>query len=196
MTRGLRINIAGGVYHVTVRGNDRQRIFNDNADFDRFLLLFGTVVADHEWLCLAYCLMTNHAHFLIETPLPNLSSGMCRVNGWYSRSFNKRHGRADHLLRQRFKDRLIERDEHLRWGAAYLALNPVDAAMCGQPEDWRWSSHAATLGQCAGPSWLAVDRLLEYFGALGGSPLARYTEMVETVQRYHQPSRVPGTLEG
>jgi len=68
MTRPLRIEYPGAIYHITSRGNGRERIFFEDADRLIFLEVLGFVVKKYNWLCHAYCLMDNHYHALIETP--------------------------------------------------------------------------------------------------------------------------------
>src|SRR3990172_9444720 len=103
MSRPLRIEFLGAVYHVTSRGNARHKIFEDDKDRELFLSLIGHVVDRYRWLCHTYCLMDNHYHILIETPQSNLSHGMKQLNGLYTQRYNKRHATVGHLLQGRFK---------------------------------------------------------------------------------------------
>src|SRR3989304_806493 len=98
MARALRIEYPDAVYHVTSRGNARNRIFADDQDRENFLTVLGVVVKRYSWLCHAYCLMDNHYHLMIETPEGNLSRGMRQLNGVYTQKFNKRHGRVGHIF--------------------------------------------------------------------------------------------------
>jgi len=81
MARPLRIEFSGALYHVTSRGDRREAIFEDDEDRDTFLSTLGEVVERFNWVCHAYCLMTNHYHLVIETPNANLSRGMRQLNG-------------------------------------------------------------------------------------------------------------------
>ena len=84
MTRPLRLEFPGAVYHVTSRGNARQAIFLDKDDRESFLRILSSVVARFNWLCHAYCLMETHYHLLVETVEGNLSRGMRQLNGVYT----------------------------------------------------------------------------------------------------------------
>jgi len=84
MARPLRIEFRGAVYHLTSRGNARQKIFLNNEDRKMFLEILFHVVTRYGWLCHAYCLMDNHYHLLVETPKPTLCSGMRQLNGVYT----------------------------------------------------------------------------------------------------------------
>ena len=94
MARPLRLQFPGAVYHVTGRGNARQKVFFTDADRELFLRTLSDVVSRYRWICHAYCLMPNHYHLLIETPKPNLSLGMRQLNGIYTQRFNRRHHRG------------------------------------------------------------------------------------------------------
>jgi putative transposase len=173
MARPLRIEFPGALYHLTSRGNARQPIFLDDEDRRAFLERLGEVVESHHWGCHCYCLMTNHFHLLVETPEPNLSRGMRRLNGQYSQRFNRRHDRVGHVLQGRFTGILVEREAHLLELARYVVLNPVRAGMVASAEDYPWSSLRATLGLAPAPSWLRFEGLLARFGSR-----SRYREFV------------------
>jgi putative transposase len=79
------------MYHITVRGNDRQAIFEDDADCSRFLIVLASVVARYRVCCHAYCLMGNHYHLRLETPEGNLSNAMRPLNGVYTQRFLPPH---------------------------------------------------------------------------------------------------------
>ena len=83
MARPLRLDHAGAVLHVTSRGSERQEIFRDDEDRERFLTTVGRVVQTFRWVH-AYVLMGNHYHLLVETPEPTLSRGMRHLNGVYT----------------------------------------------------------------------------------------------------------------
>jgi len=146
MTRPLRIEFNGALYHVTARGNARQDIFLDSEDFTDFLRILGSVVKRYHFLLHAYCLMNNHYHLLIETPEGNLSKGMRQLNGLYTQRFNQRHQRVGHLLQGRYRAILVDKENYLLEVCRYIVLNPVRAGIVKNPKDYRWSSYKATAG--------------------------------------------------
>ena len=81
MARPLRLELAGGIYHVTSRGNGRESIYLADADRIGWLEVLGEVCQRFNWVCHAWCQMTNHYHLLIETPEANLARGMRQLNG-------------------------------------------------------------------------------------------------------------------
>ncbi|RKZ27132.1 addiction module toxin RelE [bacterium] len=163
MTRPLRIEYPGAVYHITTRGNAYQDIFLDDADRERFLEILGQTIERFNWLCHAYCLMTNHYHLLIETVDPTLSRGMRQLNGVYTQAFNRRHERVGHVFQGRYKAILVEKEAYLLELARYIVLNPVRAKMVKSPKGWEWSSYRATAGLNEAPPFLTVDWILGEF---------------------------------
>ncbi len=173
MARPLRIEFPGALYHVTARGNERAAIFFTDRDRLDFLGTLGDVVEHYGWLCYAYCLMPNHYHVVVQTPEPNLSRGMHRLNGVYTQRLNHRRDRVGHLFQGRFKGILVEREGHLLEVVRYVVLNPVRAAMVRLPDEYRWSSLRATLGLVRAERWLTAGPLLQHFGSR-----QRYREFV------------------
>ena len=113
MARPLRIEFEGALFHVTSRGDRREAIYEDDRDRVLFLTTLADVIERMNWLCHAYCLMTNHYHLLIETPDGNLSKGMRQLNGVFTQASNRRHGRCGHLFQCRFKGILVDKQPHL-----------------------------------------------------------------------------------
>jgi putative transposase len=175
--RKLRQEVEGGVYHVFARGNDRRAIYVDNVDRFIYLDILGRVTMRQRWRCLAYCLMPNHIHLLLETPQTNLGAGMQRLQGSYAQTFNRRHHRSGHLFQGRYGAAHITTDEQFWTAAAYVALNPVAAGLCQTPEEWPWSSYGWIGDARLRPGWLDVPRLLSYFEGLGGDPRAHYAAL-------------------
>jgi putative transposase len=179
MPRTHRAEVEGGVHHVFARGNDRREIYLDDLDHEVYLAMLARVTRLKRWRCLAYCLMPNHVHLLVETPQANLGSGMQRLHGDYAQTFNERHGCSGHVFQGRYGSVLIETDEQLWHVAAYIALNPVSAGLCQRPEEWPWSSHASTVGGRSRHRWLDVTRMLSHFEGLGGDARQRYAAITE-----------------
>jgi REP element-mobilizing transposase RayT len=177
VARRLREEVEGGIFHVFARGNRKQAIYLDDEDRHTYLRMLGAVVAKRNWCCLAYCLMPNHVHLLVETPGANLGIGMQWLHGLYAQTFNERHGRSGHLFQGRYGSVRVTTDAQLWMLVRYLAVNPVRAELCARPANWRWSSHGALAGS-SDPGWLDHSRLLQYFAASGGDPAERYSAMV------------------
>jgi REP element-mobilizing transposase RayT len=165
MSRPLRLQLPGGIYHVTARGNSRRPIFEDDDDCARFLVVLASTVARYRLLCHAYCLMGNHYHLLVQTLEANLSIAMRQLNGVYTQRFNRRHERCGHVMQGRFGAQLVDGDAYLREVCRYIVLNPVRAGLVAHPGEWRWSSFRATAGEVPAPGFLSVDWVRSLSGA-------------------------------
>ena len=185
MARPLRLELSGGVYHVTSRGDGREDIYLSDADRAAWLEIFGAVCERFNWVCHAWCQMTNHYHLLVETPEANLAQGMRQLNGVYTQQFNRTHGRVGHVFQGRYKAILVERDSYLLELARYVVLNPLRTKMVKRLEVWPWSSYLATCGQVALPGWLQTDWILAQFGQRRSSAIAKYVSFV------HEGARLP-----
>lgn len=163
MARQLRLEFAGGLYHLTARGNAQAAIYQDNDDRKLFLDLLGREIDQQGWLCYAYCLMDNHYHLLIETPEANLSKGMRRLNQVYTQAFNRRHGRVGHVLQGRYKSIVVDKDNYFLELSRYIVLNPVRAGMVKAAQEWSWSNYRATAGMIVSPAWLQVKPVWKQF---------------------------------
>lgn len=163
MSRPLRIQYAGAVYHVMNRGNARQDIFGHTNHYQLFIRCMSEMINLWELKLHAFSLMPNHYHLLIETPMGNLSRAMRHLNHVYTQRFNRLTGRDGHLFRGRYKSILIEEDAYLIELLRYIHLNPVRAGMTKRPEQHRWTSHHYYL-KGTETGFLTTTRLLEYFG--------------------------------
>jgi REP-associated tyrosine transposase len=184
--RSPRVFVADGIYHIASRGSDRQPLFRFDADRLAFLERLAAVVERYELACVAYCLMGNHYHLLVQTPDERVSNALRELNGGYARHFNRVHGRSAHLFRNRFFARQIEEEAYLLTACRYLAYNPIRAGLCREPGDWPWSSHRATAGLDPSPGFLSEALIRDACGGQRNWRL-RYRDLVA------EPS--PATLE-
>jgi putative transposase len=174
--RKPRAEFESGLFHVYARGNNKRLIYCDDGDRGAYLRMLQGTVRHFRWRLLAYCLMNNHVHLLLETRQPNLGAGMGRLHGSYAQRFNYRHDSSGHLFQGRYGTKRIETDAQLWTTAVYIAMNPVEAGLCRRPEDWPWSSHALVSAGTA-PDWIDVPHLLAYFADAAGDGRLRYAEM-------------------
>lgn len=199
MARPLRIEREGGWYHVTARGNERQKIYRDDRDRRHFLELLAELVDRFGLRLHVYVLMANHYHLLVELRETNLSQAMQWLNVSYSAWFNRKHDRSGHLFQGRFKSIVVSRDEWALALSRYVHLNPVRLVALGlskerrrqsrqgikgapEPEQvrqrlsvlkrYQWSSYRAYIGLERAPEWLEGDDVL----SLGGGPKSRRRE--------------------
>jgi REP element-mobilizing transposase RayT len=163
MSRPLRIEFSGALYHVMARGDARAAIFLTDQDRQAFIEVLRRACERFQWRLWAYCLMDNHYHLLVETLQPTLSRGMREVNGVYTQAFNRRHQRVGHVLQGRYKAILVDKHSYLLELSRYVVLNPVRARLCEAAGDWPWSSYLAVMGKAAAPDALAVAETLALF---------------------------------
>ena len=178
MARPLRLELTGALYHVTSRGDGRDNIYLADEDRLAWLETLAQVCERFNWVCHAYCQMTNHYHLVVETPEANLAKGMRQLNGVYTQRLNRSHQRVGHVFQGRYKAILVEKDNYLLELARYVVLNPLRARMVRRLEQWPWSSYLATCGQVLKPDWLQCDFILSQFSAQRSRALSKYAAFV------------------
>lgn len=179
MARPLRLEYSGAVYHVTARGNARNPIFHTDNDHNLFLEILYKVTERYHWLCHVYCLMNNHYHLVVETPEGNISAGMRQLNGVYTQTSNRLHGRVGHIYQGRYKAIIVQKENHLIEVCRYVVLNPVRAKATNLPGDWKWSSYRATAGIEKPHECLVVEWVLGQFDDNRQEAEKRYREFVQ-----------------
>jgi REP element-mobilizing transposase RayT len=181
VARKLRHQLPGYLRHVMSRGNGRMPIFLDDRDYRTFVHLLGETVEEFEIECWNYCVLPNHYHATLRPTLPNFSAAMHQLNGDYAQWWNRRHGRVGHTFQGRFKDQVVEREGYLLSLCRYVARNPVRAGLVERPEDWEWSSYAATIGLKPARPFVCTDSVLQLFGEDTVAKLqSRFAEFVLT----------------
>jgi len=164
MARPLRIEYEGALCHVTSRGNAGAEIYDDDVDREYCVSLLDRIRKKHQPIFHAYIVMPNHYHFMIETPLANLSEILHNVNSTYTTYFNRRHKRIGHLFQGRYKAIVVEKDSYLLELSRYIHLNCIRAGLMEELEEYSWSSYPAYIGKVSKPPWLEVDWCLSHFG--------------------------------
>ena len=178
MSRPLRIEYPGAVYHVTARANGRQQLFTCAEDGNYFIKLLAREIAQQRWFCYAYCLAGDHYHLVIETPEANLGRGMGRLNMTYSQWFGRHHDQSGHLFRGRYKSIILQKECYLLKVCRHVVLNPVRLQAVNQADHWKWSSYRSTAFIDSVPSWLASDQLLAHFGSNISDPASSWRKYV------------------
>ena len=181
MSRPLRIEFSGAVYHVTSRGDRREPIYRDDEDRGAQLEVIALAMDRFDAQVLTYCQMGNHYHLVVHTRQANLSRLMRHVNGVYTQAFNRRHDVVGHLFQGRFKSILVDRDAYLLALCRYVERNPVAAGMVDTAQEWPWSSYRAHVCVAATPPWLDSDGL---HGHLLGWPVASARDRQRAAQQY------------
>jgi len=164
MSRPLRIEYPGAWYHIMNRGAAKQLIFHNPNHYKIFIQLLNELHKRFQIRILAYCLMPNHYHILLQTPLANLSRAMRHLNSLYTRRYNISQKKDGPLLRGRFKSIIVDNENYLLRLSRYIHLNPVTANIVTHAENYLWSSYRAYLNDKFKPDWLLTDEILDRFG--------------------------------
>ncbi|BCX46908.1 transposase [Haloferula helveola] len=170
MARQARYEAAGAVYHVMARGDGGRDVFEDDRDRLKWLDRMAEVCGKYGWRVHAYVLMGNHFHLLLETPQPNLVSGMKWLMGVHSQDWNRKRKRRGHVYQGRYKAVVVNGEDgagYFRIVADYIHLNPVRSGWVGGTTgkplaEWRWSSFPY-YGRRKAPAWLATEKVLGAF---------------------------------
>ena len=177
MPRKPRLHVPGGLYHVILRGNDRQPIFFDTDDRQKWESLIEDGLDEHGHRLHAYCWMTNHVHMAIQCHKRPLSEFMRLVASQYARSTNKKMQRTGHLFERRHRAILVQADAYLKELVRYIHLNPLRAGMVEAIADYPWCSHQAYLTGSP-PDWLTLDWVLSAFGESLGDARRQYARFM------------------
>jgi putative transposase len=195
MPRRPRKELPDGLAHVTCRTVRRFPLFLGERDALALLDLLDYASREvGRWSVLAYCLMPNHVHYVVDVEIDQLSLLMRYVNGNYAQRFNRVHGYRGHLFQGRFHTKPIREEAHLPGSIRYALLNPVRAGLCRRPEDWRWSSYRACLELEPPRRFLDRDRTIQLFGV--DPDLARATLRGFVEQELPPPATARGQSRG
>jgi REP-associated tyrosine transposase len=199
MPRKPRIEYEGAFYHVITRGNQRQRIFRDTADFQKYLLLLTVYKNRTGCHMYAYVLMNNHVHLLIETGEIPLSKIMQGFNQTYTMYYNRKYRTVGHLFQGRYKAILCDREAYLLRLLKYIHQNPIRAKAVKTVDEYAWSSHHAYVGKNKPLSLVDTDRVLRMFSESKARARRQYLEFMaerETIAKDHVYATVDQRLQG
>lgn len=141
MARGPRKISESRIYHIMVRGNNRRNIFNDDQDKQKIIDILIEKKYPNAYDVYGYCIMDNHAHFILKELEKNISQSMKRINISYAAYFNKKHNTYGHVFQDRFKSQAVENDQYLLSVIRYIHMNPVKAGFTDCLEEYIWSSY-------------------------------------------------------
>ena len=173
MSRPLRIQYKGAIYHISARGNEKKRVFWEKIDYEYFLKLLEKACERFSLRVYSFVLMTNHCHLMLRTEEANLSKAMHWLKTGYTVYLNRRRKRVGHLFQGRYHSVIVENESHFLELSRYIHLNPVRAHMVKRPEDYEWSSCRDYLRQRQKYPWVDRDAVLS---ELGGAANRRHTD--------------------
>ena len=146
MPRQARKRSESGIYHIILRGINKQVIFEGDEDYKRFLETIRKYKAVSGYIIYAYCLMSNHVHLLIKVGQED--SDLKRIAGSYVYWYNWKYARTGHLFQDRFKSEPVDGDEYFLTVLRYIHQNPMKARLCDKLEDYQYSSYRDYIYKC------------------------------------------------
>ncbi len=163
MARKIRIKYNGAVYHVMNRGAGRRYVLNDeNDNKETFLFFLSEIVKKYQIEIYAFCIMDNHYHLLLKTPLANISEAIKYIQSMYTRTYNIKNNSDGSIFRGRYKSILIDSDAYLLQAWKYIHLNPVEANL-SEGINYKWSSYRYYADKNKSLPWLHTEIILNLF---------------------------------
>jgi REP element-mobilizing transposase RayT len=177
MPRKPRRSSSSGIYHVMIRGNEKKDIFLDHKDKNKIIRVLKSVNTDDAFNLYAYCIMNNHAHFVIKECNDDISKIMKKINTSYASYYNRKYNRIGHVFQDRFKSEPVEDERYLLQVIRYVHNNPVKAEMVSNPENYPWSSYSQYLSVGEGQDdFISIMQILELFGKSKESAILKFIE--------------------
>lgn len=180
MARKPRIHYEGALYHVICRGNNREYIFKEENDKEKYIEIIKKYKKRYSFKLFAYCLMDNHVHLLIEVNHVPLSKVMQGIQQVYTQYYNKKHLHSGHVFEQRYKSVLCDKDQYLLALIRYIHQNPVMAGF-DTGIKYKWSSHKDYLSGNIN-SITDVEFPLSIFEGEITTQIRRYTEFMDILE--------------
>lgn len=143
MPRIARIAPKEYVYHLLTRGNNRQDVFKEKEDYEKYLEILQKYKEKYKFKLYHYVLMTNHIHLVIEPTEKGgaLAEIMKGINLSYAQSYKGKYKHIGHFWQDRYKSIIVSKDNYLLACGSYVELNPVRAKMVEDPKEYKWSSY-------------------------------------------------------
>lgn len=148
MPRQARDKSKTGIYHIMLRGINKQEIFHDDGDRVKFINILKRNKRQSQIKVFGWCLMENHIHLLLGEGKEDISISMKRIGIGFAWYFNCKYQRTGHLFQDRYRSEKVETDEYLLTVIRYIHQNPVKARLVRSPKDWQWSSCGEYYGKC------------------------------------------------
>ncbi|QCX33030.1 transposase [Caloramator sp. E03] len=198
MPRMARQKSYDSIYHVMVKSISEVLLYKDDKDKIKYLDYMKKAQEQFEFRVYSYCLMDNHAHFIIDANGADISKIMHFVNYKYAMYFNKRYERSGHLFQDRFKSLIVKDDRYLFALTAYVHFNATDLKGYDKnPQDYRFSSLGIFLGQKTDEFELIDDKfILSMFSLKEATARAIYKDFVFKVKSIVDAQREEFKKEG
>lgn len=158
MPRFSRNYLETSSFHIITQGINKSYIFNQEEDIKYYINTIYKLKEEHNIKIIAYCVMNNHTHMLLETDkILNLSKYMLRLNTIYGKYYNKKYNRVGYVFRNRYKSEGIYTWDHLYNCINYIYNNPVKAGLCKYPCEYPYSNYKKINQTCSETSYTFLD---------------------------------------
>lgn len=175
MSRKPRELSKTGIYHIMLRGNDRQKVFKDQEDKDQFVEILLKRREKADFSIYAYCVLDNHAHLVLREQDTAIANVIKSIGVRYAHYFNKKYERIGHVFQDRYRSENLEDERYLLTVVRYVHHNPEHAGIC-KATDYPWSSYSRYV-QDSGLCPLAeVEEILTIFSSDNSKARAQFAE--------------------
>lgn len=170
VARKPRVRSSSGIYHIILRGINRQRIFEDDEDRLKLIGDFAKYKEISQCRIFAYCFMDNHIHVLLQESKEPISMMIQRVSSSYVNWYNRKYERCGHLFQERFKSEAVETDQYFLTVLRYIHQNPIKAKIVSDAADYKWSSYGEYM---QGGGMVDKEYALDMFSGKNGEEAIR-----------------------
>jgi len=177
MPRHARQKSNSAIYHIILRGINRQQIFEDEEDKDRLIETLQTCKDKSGFRLFAYCLMGNHFHLLLKVEKEDLELIVKRIAGSYAYWYNLKYRRIGHLFQDRFKSEAVEDDRYFFAVLRYIHQNPLKAGLCKEIRTYKYSSYGEYIKGHSG--MLEIDYV---FSMIDKESFVRFNEEITDIK--------------
>jgi putative transposase len=185
MPRQARKKCSSGIYHVMLRAINRQNLFEDNDDRQRFIDTIGYYKTISGYCLYGFCLMDNHVHLLVRETSESISMGIKRISSSFVHWYNQKYNRCGHLFQERYKSEVVENEGYFLTVLRYIHQNPIKAGITKEMAQYPWSSYREYIGSTGITD---VDFALEIFST-------DRVKAIELFKKYSKEEREEQCLE-
>lgn len=178
MPRAAREKSKTGIYHIILRGINRQEIFEEEEDSIKFLNTLKEYQKISGYKLYAYCLMSNHIHLLLKEEKEELGVAMRRIGASYVYWYNWKYERCGHLFQDRYKSEPVEDDQYLLTVLRYIHQNPLKAGLVKNIADYKWNSYGEYIEE---PQIIDADFALELLSDDREKAIDRFKRFHDTI---------------
>jgi putative transposase len=174
-------------HHITARGNNKDKIFHNNKDYNKFIQILKKNLIKFSAECHFYCLMPNHVYLVVKSELYPIHRFMQTLSATYAKYYNDQYNHINHVFGKPFGSKPVSNDTYFIELCFYIHLNPVKAGLVAYVDDYVWSSHDVYRGKKQ-EIWVNTTKLMELLKERVSSPKPYYSFIYDRDNYYERPS--------